>query len=266
MSAGLGAWVEGVGLIGPGLANWEQGRAILGGHASYVPQKTQLPMPQWLPPAERRRSCNIVKATLAIGEQALAAAHIEARDVPAVFASSGGEGENCHALCEILASNDRRVSPTRFHNSVHNLTAGYWGIATGAMSNATVVCAYDGSFSAGLLEALTQCVADGRRVLFMAYDTSYPEPLNGARPIADTLGIALVLSAERKDQALAHIRASLSREQPMRLADTALETLRASIPAARGLPLLQALTRGAASQGVLEYLGDTSLAVEVTPC
>ena len=58
----------------------------------------------------------------------------DAATLATVFSASGADGHNCHALCEQLATDDRQLSPTRFHNSVHNAAAGYWSVATGAMS------------------------------------------------------------------------------------------------------------------------------------
>jgi hypothetical protein len=262
----LSAYVDGVGLLGPGISGWETGAAVLAGRAPYHPQKTVLPPPALLPPAERRRSCVIVKLSIAIGVEALAAAKCQAPDLPAVFASSGGEGENCHAICEALASGDRRISPTRFHNSVHNVSAGYWSIATGAMTPGTLICAYDGSFAAGLLEALTQCVVDETRVLLLAYDANYPEPLHSARPLADALGIALVLSPRRGEYSRASLTAAVCDDAATRFGDAALESLRAHVPAARGLPLLRAMARGIDERVVLDYLDDLRLGVAVAPC
>ena len=48
--------------------------------------------------------------------------------------------------------------------------------------------------------------------------------------------------------------------------DAALENLRQSIPAARALPLLQAIARGHAGSLVLAYLDEVQLALEVAPC
>ncbi len=262
----IGAYIEGIGMLGPGLSGWAAAHAVLCGQQPYQPQKTILPPPQLLPPAERRRSCTVVKVALAIGTEALAAAQVEARDLPTVFASSGGEGENCHTLCEVLASSERAVSPTRFHNSVHNVAAGYWGIATGARTSASVVCAHDGSFSAGLLEALTLTVTSQSRTLLVAYDTGYPEPLGSARPIRDTLGIALVLAPQASAHSMAQFNAAFTADPVTRLEAALLESLRTAIPAARGLPLLQALALRRQGQVVLDYLHDLNLTLAVNPC
>jgi hypothetical protein len=262
----LTAYIEGIGLLGPGLTDWPSSRAALSGQQAYQPHKTVLPPPALLPAAERRRSGTIVKLTLATGLEAIAAAGLDAADLPSVFSSSGGDGENCHAICEMLASDDRLISPTRFHNSVHNTASGYWCIATGAMTTASVLCAFDASFAAGLLEALTQVVVDNTRSVLLACDTAYPEPLHSARPIPDAFGIALVLAPQRSARSLAQITVDLSDASADRLDDAALEGLRKAIPAARGLPLLCSIARRQNRQVVLDYLDSSTLAVTIVLC
>ncbi len=262
----LFAYIEGIGLIGPGLAGWAKSEPVLSGRVPYQTQKTILPSPELLPAAERRRSGAIVKLTLATGIEAIAAAGLDAANLPSVFTSSGGDGDNCHAICEMLASNDRQISPTRFHNSVHNAAAGYWSIATGAMRSSSVLCAFDACFGAGLLEALTQVVVDHTRSVLLACDTAYPEPLYSARPIPDSLGIGLVLAPQRSATSLAQISVSLTDARADTLDDAALESLRLNIPAARGLPLLRAIASKQDQRVVLDYLDSTRLAVDITHC
>lgn len=262
----LSAYVEGIGLIGPGFVNWPQACAVLAGTQAYVAAKTVLPAPTVLPPAERRRAGALIKLTLATGLEAIIHAGLEASTLPTVFASSGGDGENCHALCETLASDDPQISPTRFHNSVHNTASGYWSIATGATAPSSVLAAHDASFAAGLLEALTQAVVDHTRVVLIACDTAYPEPLRNARPIPDAFGIALVLAPQRSERALAQITVTLTDAQATSLDDAALEALRCAIPAARGLPLLNGIAQHQSQQVVLDYLDDTRLNVDVLLC
>ena len=261
----LTAYIEGIGLLGPGLNNWPDSQAMLKGQQPYQPQKTVLPAPALLPAAERRRSGALVKLTLATGLEAIAAAKLNAAGLPSVFSSSGGDGENCHAICEMLASSDRQISPTRFHNSVHNTAAGYWGIATGAMTTSSVLCAFDASFGAGLLEAITQVVVDDTRTVLLACDTPYPEPLLSARAIPDAFGMALVIAPEPGSQTLAKISIALTDETADTL-DDALENLRVAIPAARSLPMLCAIAMRHENRVVLDYLDDTTLAVEISFC
>jgi hypothetical protein len=51
-----------------------------------------------------------------------------------------------------------------------------------------------------------------------------------------------------------------------RMNDRGLEAMRAGVPAARSLPLLRALARGAIEVVILEYLADSHLQVRVAPC
>src|SRR6185312_6738790 len=192
------------------------------------------------PPAEQRRAGRVVRLALAIGAQAVADAGIPAGNLPAVFASSGGDGDNCHEICVALASEERAISPTRFHNSVHNAAAGYWSIAHACQAPSTALCALDASFGAGLLEALLQLQTGAEAVLLLAYDVDYPPPLREHRPIPDAFGVALVLGAalalgSARDER-ASLQVTLTQAPATRLADPALEALRTSIPSARALP------------------------------
>lgn len=271
----LRAWVTGIGLLGPGLPDWPTAAAVLRGDSAYRPARTEFPPPQGLPAAERRRATAAVKLALASGGEALAMAARAAADLRTVFAASSGDASNCHALCEALASQDRLISPTRFHNSVHNAASGYWGIATGSMAPSAVLCApQDGSFAAGLLEALVQLETSGEDVLLLACDTEYPEPLHRARPIADGYGVALLLTPRRGPGALACLRvdpaAAFTAEPAHTLEQAELEALRRSIPTARSLTLLQRLARAEPGRLVLEQQPGRNLALELSlelePC
>ena len=188
----LSACIQGVGLVGPGLADWASGARVLAGEEAYTPHPTVMPAPAGLPAAERRRTGATVKLALSAAQQAVAGAGVDPQGLSAVFSSSGGDGLICHEICETLASAQRQVSPTRFHNSVHNAAAGYWGLATGATAASTALCAYDGSFAAGLLEALALVSVDRVPVLLCAYETNYPEPLRSKRPLPEPFAVALV--------------------------------------------------------------------------
>jgi hypothetical protein len=259
------AFIAGIGLLGPGFKDWPQGAALLAGTLPYASEPTELPAPAGLPAAERRRTGPCVKLALALGQQAAAASGMDAAALPTVFAASSGDGHNYHVICETLASDDPLISPTRFHNSVHNAAAGYWGIASGAMASSNVLCARDGSFGAGLLDALCQVVADREACLLIAYDTDYPEPLRSHRPIPDAFGVAMVLLPEANARSLARIDVSLAEAPASRMTDPGLERLRQGIPAARALPLLQALALDGPSEVVIDYLDDLRLRVAITP-
>jgi hypothetical protein len=225
-----------------------------------------LPMPAILAAAERRRTGRVVKLALAVALEATAQAGADAAALASVFSSSGGDGQNCHEICQALALAGREISPTRFANSVHNAAAGYWSIATGAVAESNVLCAFDASFAAGLLEAMTQVAVDRESVLLVAYDTEYPQPLYAVRPIPDAFGVAMVLTADRSAHCLARIEADLTTAGYDQMRDPILETLRRAIPAARCLPLLQRLAARESGTAILEYLDVSSMRVTVDPC
>ena len=277
----LTARIGGIGLLGPGLDDWAGSVAVLAGATPYVSRATVLPVPTALPAAERRRMVAVVKLALAVGFEAVSRSSIKASELATVFSSSGGDGHNCHEICQTLASDDRQISPTRFHNSVHNAASGYWSIAAAATAAANVLCAYDASFGAGLLEALTQVVVEQIPVLLVAYDVGYPAPLGTVRPIPDAFGVALVLepvgarvaadshrqaSTAAAPQPVARITATLTAAAAEQMLDPQLEAMRATIPAARSLPLLTKLARREPGWVVLDYLDNLRIAIEVSEC
>jgi hypothetical protein len=264
--AALRAAVRGIGLLGPGLADWPSGAAILTGEQPYRYAPTEIPTPALLPPAERRRTGATVRLALAAGLQAVEHARADTHSLATVFTSSGGDGAICNEICTALATAHREISPTRFHNSVHNAASGYWSIAVRSMAPSTALCAYDGSFAAGLLEALSQAAASAAPVLLVAYETQYPEPLHAKRPLSGAFALALLLDAQEAAGAHASIEAQLVHEAGETLTDPQLERLRAGVPAARSLPLLQRIARGDSGRVVLDYLGPLRLAVTVMPC
>jgi len=87
--------------------------------------------------------------------------------------------------------------------------------------------------------------------------------LRSPRPIFDAFGVALVLAPPCVKESLVEITVSLVTEPSSRMNDENLESLRQSIPAARSLPLLQAIALGKSARVVLDYLDNLRLAVEI---
>jgi hypothetical protein len=259
----LSVHIIGIGALGPGLTDWASAAALLREPASWQRQPTAVPAPQRLPATERRRAGTVVKASIVVADEALAGSGIDAATLASVFTSSTGDPANCHLLCEALAAPERLVSPTRFTNSVHNAPAGYWHIAAASRAASTSLAAFDASFAAGLLEAAVQCQATQAPVLLVACDVPYPEPLHAVRTVADTFAVALLLAP-----AAAVGSRSVDIELQPEIAATAcgdpgLEALRRTIPAARALPLLQALAGGSAQTLVLDGLPGQALRLTV---
>ena len=104
-------------------------------------------------------------------------------------------------MCATLASAPTELSPTRFHNSVHNAPVGYWTIATGCHARLHRGRAQRASFGAGLLEAVSQVLAEQRPVLLVCSDIAGSGPLREVTGCSQSFGCALVLApAGRHDR------------------------------------------------------------------
>ncbi len=261
-------FVEGIGLLGPGFNGWAASRPILVGDAPYVFAPTQMVASDMLPAAERRRAGVPIKLALAVGQEAHAHAGRATQSTATVFTSSGGDNDNIHAINSTLATAPREVSPTRFHNSVHNAVAGYWCIAAQTHEPSTSLCGYDCGFAAGLLEAAAQVAIDRAHVALIAYDHPYPDPLNSVRHIEGNFGVAIILVPHATGKTLAILEVDyVPRPGSLSgLSNAALESLRLGNPSARSLPLLAALARGKSEQVVLDYMDDAHLTIMVKPC
>jgi len=260
-------YAEGVGLSGPGLDGWRASLPVLTKLQNHVWAPTRVPPSEFLPANERRRAVQTVRLALAVGAEAFAAAGRDPVETAAVFASSGGDGETLHEILSVLASPHRELSPTRFHNSVHNTPAGYWGIATGSRAPASSLCCHDDSFAAGLLEAVVQAIVGWCAVALIAYDVQYPAPLGDVRPLGAAFAVALVLAPMPTKAAQGSIDLKLqpSSGTASTMPSTGLETLRQSTPAARSLPLLAALACEAEAVVTIDYLADMALRLDVAP-
>ena len=259
-------YVEGIGLYGPGLNGWQASRSVLSGAAPYVAAPTLVPPSPLLPPNERRRTVQTVKLALAVGAEAFAGAKRDPAEVATVFTSSGGDGETIHQILDVLATTEPELSPTRFHNSVHNAPAGYWRIANHSHAPSSSLCCHDASFAAGLIEAAVQATTDAEPVALFAYDVSAPEPLNARRPIGANFATALILTPEPTATTLARLDVEIRpRSTTSSMADAALEELRRGTPAARSLPLLAALARAAGADIALDFVSELEICLRLEP-
>jgi hypothetical protein len=267
-------FIEGVGVLGPGLNGWLASQSILAGTSPYLQAALVIPPNDLLPSAERRRTGLPVKLAMAVGCEAIAHSQRNASELPTVFTSSAGDGDNMHYIFDMLSKNGHEVSPTRFHNSVHNAPSGYWSIATKSMASSTSLACFDASFVAGLLEAATQTLASGNAVALIAYDAPYPQPLHAARTISSTFGVALVLTGNKTVRSLAELEINISHRSNAGtpIANAELESIRAGTPAARSLPLLAALSTLNSEKPqtpdkiYFDYIAGNQLDVEVRPC
>ena len=190
------AYIEGIGIWSDRLPGWDKACRIFRADIAVPVEPCKRPSPEILPPNERRRAPDTVAISLAVGSEACTHAQRDPSTLPAVFASTHGDLAITDYMCETLASTPELLSPTRFHNSVHNAAAGYWAIATGCMRPYTAISADRYSFGNGLLEALVQAQCDNETVLFVAYDIAAKGPLANVVSSTGRLGCALVLGCQ----------------------------------------------------------------------
>lgn len=262
----LSAAIQGVAVWGPGLEGWEQARAVLVGTAAYVPADSPPPPPALLPPNERRRTGPLVRLALAVAQQAVEAAGVPRDALRSVFASANGDGPVVGTILDSLtaagAAGQRVVSPTQFHNSVHNAAAGYWSIATGNAEPANCLGCHDDTWAAGLLAAMVE-VAQGNAVLLCAYDHPMPARYERHRPIIAPFGVGLVLApptaAPIPRLAVRYVAVPAVTDAP-RL--SRLQGLAFGNPAGRALRLLELLAHRAGGECRVAY-GSGHLGVRV---
>lgn len=257
----LQVFVEGVESYAPGLDGWIHARAVLAAPPTYLTTPLQLPGIHSLPAAERRRLGIAVKLAMTVGYDSTRQSPTDLKQLSTVFASSAGDCDNCPQILESLASIDRAISSTRFHNSVHNATAGYWSIATGSHQSFTSLSAHDASFRGALLETASQIHNNAWPCLLVAFDTHYPQTLRALRSISHPFGVALLLTPGRSATTLCSLTLSLTQEPACAMPTSDLEAMRCNVPAARALPLLSALAAQQPQDLVIEYLSGLNLAI-----
>jgi hypothetical protein len=243
MRAALEIGIDGIGVWSPEFADWESARAALADNVEIAANAASRPAPTLLPPTERRRAPDSVLLAVEVAQQACAMAGCQPRELAHVFASAYGDLAIDDYLCATLARTPHDVSPTRFHNSVHNAPAGYWAIATGCMHSSTAVSAGAATFAAALLEAALLAHAESAPVLLAAYDIAASGALQDVIACRSRFAIALVVAPpSSRTRARLRVRAQAG-EPPLAPEPALLHANHRDNPAACSLPLLNALAR-----------------------
>ncbi len=256
--------IEGVAFWSSGLPGWPVARAAFRGEGAAVEPAAKRPAPEILAPAERRRAPDSVALALEVASAAMADAGRRGESLPSVFTSAHGDLAVNDYMCTTLATAPTLISPTRFHNSVHNASAGYWTIGTGTMAASSALTAFTHSFAAGLLEAATQCVADDVPVLLVAFDVNAVGSLASVTSSEGMLAGALVLAPVHASARGPVVEASLvSGTRPMPPLHSAPARGLLGNAMADALPLFESLAL--ASSQALELPLSGSLFLRVAP-
>jgi len=262
----LTVYIDGIGFWAPGIADWPEFLRALGNAAQISLDASAKPSPASLPPAERRRAPEPVLIASEAAGQACAMAGCDPATLAGVFTSTHGDLAITDTMCATLAADPRELSPTKFHNSVHNAPAGYWTVATHCHATATAISAAHASFAAGLFEAAIQACSEDTSVLLCAYDIASRGPLMEVSASTLPFAAALVLNPARSAASLAalHVRHAIADREASAI-PTMFTALAGNPMAAQALPLLAALAQNRGAEIAIGAGAGTALVIEVAP-
>ena len=253
---GLGAW-------GPTFHNWSDLSARLQGKSLDV-EASKGPKPEIIPANERRRAPLPVRLAVESSWQATEDAGINPADLTSVFVSGLGDTQLTDYMCRTLAGENKALSPTKFHNSVHNAAAGYWTISTGCMRAANSVAGFQQSVSLTLLEALIQCQTEQRPVLLTFYDAPCSQALVDLmkNEIAFAASIIIAPTNNAAPVHQAQFQQKIT-DWPEFVADDFLQECYETNPVGRILPLLKAIALKASRSLVFPVSEQTSIKINL---
>lgn len=267
MSVELRAWLRGVGLSSLGHPSFASFVAAglpdsLDPPAGGEPHK---PSAELLHPRLRRRTSLLTRMIVTALHEAAQQGGAATDQTRYVVVSSWGEIETTVELLGQLAVPGGPISPTAFHNSVHNTATGYLSIASGNHWPSTALAAGPHALEVGLLEVcagLAAAEGPSDAILILA-EERLPAPFE--RPDADP-SFALALHFARAPGRPTH---GASLDRPIELVEAGAGA-RDSAPAgplgsapASGLPSLIA-----AARPLLHWIasgGDTTLPLLAVP-
>lgn len=252
--------ILGIGAYGPGFNDWPQLTARLADQHS-APSGN--PKPEVIPPTERRRAPLPVRLAVEVSSQAVAAAGLDPAALPCVFGSGLGDTETTDYLCRELTTAAMQLSPTKFHNSVHNAPAGYWTVSTGCQQAANSIAAYQATAGVALLEAAAQCQLEQRPVLLTVYDCATHSIYRDLFQCDESFALALVLAPPEGPGPRLRLALGAQARPHRPLENTGLERLYRTNPAARALDLAALLADSAQPAVSLELGPGSSLHIDL---
>ncbi len=253
-------YINSIAVIAPGLGDIEKSEEIFKGNLEWSPVELSRMVPSALPANEARRTTTVIRLALKVVESVK-----KSSNTSVVFASSEGDLDITDKICKALATKEKMVSPTLFHNSVHNAPAGYLSISDNMKTPSISLSAGDNTFSAGLIESVAQVLVESNDVLLVAYDNVTPEDLDEFRHFDHPVAIALLLSKTKRVDTIGSISITvqdqLSEATPC--FNHSLEVVRNGNPIGLGLPLVESLFKRKVNKILIPYLNQKRLLVKV---
>ena len=253
--------IKAVGGWGQNYTNWEELSELLT-TGNTAENTASSPKPEIIPANERRRAPLPVKLAIESSWQATQAADLDPKDLACVFVSGLGDTQLTDYMCKTLSGENMQLSPTKFHNSVHNAAAGYWTISTGCMKAANSVAGFNESVSLALFEAFCQCIEENTPVLITFYDSPVSEILKPLLKNEQSFSAAIIIEPSQSDSDVNTLEMEVSSKAsqwPDLDLETNLQTSYKENPSAKILAVLKMLTANKEDSVTLPLSAETSL-------
>ena len=261
------AKIVGIGAWGKDFRQWQDLQNFLS-DKPWEDDGIKGPKPEIIPANERRRAPLPVRLAVESSWQASQASLYKPEELSCVFVSALGDTQLTDYMCKVLAGDSKMLSPTKFHNSVHNAAAGYWTISTGCMKAANSVAGYEESVSLTLLEALTQISIEQKPILITFYDAPVSSVLKSLLKNEYPFAVSIVLAPENVGYSGTTISAVVKNEAAqwpkLGTKGDRLNELYESTPTARVLAVLDKLRQKSTTNLVLPLSEGTSLEIQLS--
>jgi len=149
----------------------------------------------------RRRATGLTRMAVEVFHQATSQAGCNPSTIPSVWATSNGEHTTAIKILDMMRRGEGKLSPTHFHNSVHNTASGYASIATGNYAPSTTLTGGPELVASSLLEAMCHLEASAEEVVLVLADEPLLPPFERGDGTS-ALALAFCL-ASRPDGAVA---------------------------------------------------------------
>ena len=203
----------------------------------------------------RRRATPLTRMALAAFDQAITRSGCDPATAISVWANAHGEHSTAVRLLAMMQRGEGKVSPTHFHNSVHNTASGYASIAAGNSSPSTTLTGGGELVVASFLEAVCHLEASARDVVVVLSDEALCPPFD--REDART-ALALAFCLSTASQGAQALLSELRRDA---IAPLKLDPRFGRLHVSAALPLLERIVVGRPGTVALEFEGESTGAV-----
>ncbi|MDA1076509.1 MAG: beta-ketoacyl synthase chain length factor [Proteobacteria bacterium] len=184
---GAGVWAR-------GLTCYADLVDLIGSDKSLQNADFTTPAPASIPSRERRRAGLMISMAVEVAHQACDHAAVMKAEIPSVFTSAMCDTQITDYMGRKLAGAEKLLSPTRFHNSVHNAASGYWSISAENRASSSYIGASSHSVGAALLDVISLVNDVHEPALLVGYDLATEPPFDDVFAIQETMAFALVFA------------------------------------------------------------------------